>query len=121
SVVLSASRGDPSRAVAVPVLGSTGSATARAVLFVAFPATTTESDFSDSCITGYGSSPFPMRTRGVHPPVKPETSRFPCKELSHMPGSLTTPERQLLALSHPARVAFRVINHVGLRIEDFSR
>ncbi len=43
---------------------------------------------------------FPMRTRGGHPPVKPETSRFPCKELPHMPGSLTPPERQVLALSH---------------------
>src|SRR5277367_980405 len=43
---------------------------------------------------------FPMRTRGVHPPAKSETSRFPCKELPHMPGSLTTPERWVLALSH---------------------
>src|SRR6266446_87943 len=43
---------------------------------------------------------FPMRTRGVHPPAKSETSRFPCKERPHMPGSLTTPERQALALSH---------------------
>jgi hypothetical protein len=35
----------------------------------------------------------------LHPPAKPETSRFPCKELPHMPGSLTTPERRVLALS----------------------
>ena len=41
-----------------------------------------------------------MRTCGVHPPAKPETSRFPCKELPHMPGSVTTPERRALALSH---------------------
>jgi len=41
-----------------------------------------------------------MRTGGVHPPAEPETSRFPYKELPHMPGSLTTPERQVLALSH---------------------
>jgi hypothetical protein len=36
----------------------------------------------------------------VPPPAKSETSRFPCKELPHMPGSLTTPERWVLALSH---------------------
>src|SRR4051812_32524819 len=42
-----------------------------------------------------------MRTGGVHPPAEPETSRFPCKELPHMPGSLTTPEWRVLALSHP--------------------
>jgi hypothetical protein len=41
-----------------------------------------------------------MRTCGVHPRAKPETSRFPCKELAHMPGSRTTPERRVLALSH---------------------
>ena len=62
-----------------------------------------------------------MRTDGVHPPVKSETSRFPCKELPHMPGSLTTPERWGARAIAPARVAFRVIKHVGLRIEDFSR
>src|SRR3984893_15516149 len=27
---------------------------------------------------------FPTRTGGVHPPAKPEASRFPCKELPHM-------------------------------------
>ena len=27
-----------------------------------------------------------MRTYGVHPQVKPETSQFPCEELPHMPG-----------------------------------
>ena len=39
-----------------------------------------------------------MRTYGVHPQVKPETSRFPCKELPHIPGSSTTPEGLTLAL-----------------------
>jgi len=34
-----------------------------------------------------------MRTRGVQPQAKPETSRFPNKELPHMPGSPTTPGR----------------------------
>ena len=32
-----------------------------------------------------------MRTCGIRPQAKPETSRFPCKELPHMPVSLTTP------------------------------
>jgi hypothetical protein len=34
-----------------------------------------------------------MRTRGVQPRAKPEISRFPNKELPHMPGSSTTPGR----------------------------
>ena len=41
----------------VPGLGSTGSATGRPALFVGFVATMPESDFSGSCISGYGSSP----------------------------------------------------------------
>ena len=41
----------------VPGLGSTGSATGRPALFVGFIATMPESDFSGSCISGYGSSP----------------------------------------------------------------
>jgi len=40
-----------------------------------------------------------MRTSGVHPPAKPETSRFPCKERPHMPGSVTTPDRMALAIA----------------------
>ena len=43
---------------------------------------------------------FPMRTGGVLPLVEPETSRFLCKELPRMPGSLTTAEQRVLALSH---------------------
>ena len=35
---------------------------------------------------------FPMRACGIRPQVKPETSRFPRKELPHMPGSKTTPD-----------------------------
>jgi len=41
----------------VPGLGSTDSAAGRPALFVGFVATTPESDFSESCISGYGSSP----------------------------------------------------------------
>src|SRR3954465_7081373 len=55
----------------VPVLGSTGSATERSALFVGFTATTTESDFSGSCLIGYGSSPFrygpAVSNRGPNP------------------------------------------------------
>ena len=42
----------------VPALRSTNSAADCSALFVDFIATTAESDFSGSCITGYGSSPF---------------------------------------------------------------
>src|SRR5436190_7832792 len=38
-------------------LGSTGSAASCPALFVGFPATMAESDFSRPCIIGYGSSP----------------------------------------------------------------
>ena len=48
-------------------------------------------------------------------------SRFPYKKHPHMPGSPTTPGRSGARVGAPARVAFRVIKHVGLRIEDFSR
>src|SRR5882762_10832850 len=44
---------------------------------------------------------FPMRACGVHPQAEPETSRFPCKELPHMPGSSTTPGGIALAISRP--------------------
>jgi hypothetical protein len=40
-----------------PALGSTDSAADRSALFVGFPATMAESDFSRPCIIGYGSSP----------------------------------------------------------------
>ena len=41
----------------VPGLGSAGSVTGRPALFARFAATMPESDFSGSCISGYGSSP----------------------------------------------------------------
>src|SRR5215510_11887819 len=40
-----------------PALRSTGSAAVETALFVGFPATMAESDFSRPCIIGYGSSP----------------------------------------------------------------
>ena len=61
----------------VPVLGSTGSAADCSALFAGFTATTTESDFSGSCIIGYGSSPFrcgpAVSIRGPNP--RPPGSR----------------------------------------------
>jgi len=73
----------------VSVLGSTGSAADCSALFVGFPATATESDFSDSSHHRLRLLAFPMRACGVQPRAEPETSRFPCKELPHMPGSST--------------------------------
>ena len=58
-----------------------------------FVATMTESDFSGSCIIGFDSSSSRCGPGGVRPQAKPETSRFPRKELPHMPGSSTTPGR----------------------------
>ena len=101
----------------VSVLGSTNSAADRSALFVGFPATTTESDSSGSCIIGYDLV-FPMRTRGVQPQAKPEASRLPRKELPHMPGSSTTPSRAGTRDFVPVRVAFRHFDNVGTR--DFQ-
>jgi len=56
-----------------------------------------------------------MRTCGVHPPTKPETSRFPRKELPHMPGSSTTPGRADARDDTSDCVAFRDSEHVGTR------
>ena len=57
-----------------------------------------------------------MRTCGVHPQAKPETSRFPNKELPHMPGSPTTPGRADTRVDASVHVAFRENEHVGTRI-----
>jgi hypothetical protein len=61
---------------------------------------------------------FPTRASGVQPLVKPETSRFPCKELPHMPGSPTTPGWADACDNAPAHFAFRENDHVGTR--DFQ-
>src|SRR5271165_5771663 len=98
-----------------PVLGSTGSATDHSALFVGFVATTTESDFSGSCIIGFDSSSSRCGPGGVRPQAKPEASRFPRKELPHMPGSSTTPGRTGPRNNAPVHVAFRVYDHVGTR------
>src|SRR6266550_9528234 len=56
-----------------------------------------------------------MRTGGHCRTVDREISRFPSKELLHMPGSSTTPGRSDLAMVRPKRVAFRARNSVGTR------
>jgi hypothetical protein len=56
-----------------------------------------------------------MRTGGNCRTVDREISRFPSKELLHMPGSSTTPGRSDLAMVRPKRVAFRARNSVGTR------
>ncbi|MER9657952.1 hypothetical protein NKJ26_31815, partial [Mesorhizobium sp. M0152] len=52
---------------------------------------------------------FPLRT--IHPVLgrmaNPEISRFPYKELPHMPGSQTTPDRPSAREIAPVRFAFR--------------
>ena len=103
----------------VPGLGSTGSATGRPALFVGFIATMPESDFSGSCISGYGSSPSrygPSDPTG--PMADPEISRFPHKERPYMPGSQTTPGPTGARNNAPADFAFRQVNNVGTRIDN---
>ena len=88
-------------------------------LFVGFAATMAGSDFSRSCIIGYGSSPSrcgPGSTQYALL-VDREISRFPCKERLHMPGSPTTPGRSGARDGAPVRVAFRHANSVGTRDE----
>jgi hypothetical protein len=96
----------------VPALGSAGSAASAFVadtLFVGFPATIAECDFSRSFIVGYGSSP---SRRGPEQDAKPslltnrEISRFPRKERPHMPRSPTTPGRLGTRAGAPIRIAF---------------
>src|SRR5450759_532569 len=81
-----------------------------------------ESDFSESCINGYGSSPSrygPSDTTG--PTADPEISRFPRKERPYMPGSQTTPGPTGARSSAPADFAFRQVNNVGTRVaNDFA-
>src|SRR5271155_943240 len=73
----------------VPGLGSTGSAAGRPALFVGFAATLPESDFSGSCIGGYGSSPSHHGPRDpIGPMADPEISRFPRKERPYMPDPM---------------------------------
>jgi len=44
-----------------------------------------------------------------------EISRFPCKERPYMPGSPTTPDQTGARTIASARIAFRLLNNVGIR------
>jgi hypothetical protein len=109
----------------VPALGSTDSAAAAMLapaLFVGFTATTAVSDFSRSCIIGYGSSPSrcgPGQHAAPWLLADREISRFPNKKLLHMPGSVTTPDRPGARDGAPVRIAFHIRNCVGIRDEGF--
>jgi hypothetical protein len=82
-------------------------------LFAGFLATTAESDFSGSFIVGVRLLAFPTRASPVPRLVNPEISRFPPKELMHMPGSLTPPGRLDACESASNRIAFRPLDSVG--------
>src|ERR1700693_6500809 len=78
-----------------------------------------ESDFSGSCINGYGSSPSrygPSDPTG--PMADPEISRFPHKERTYMPGAQTTPGPTGARNNAPADFAFRQVNNVGNRVDN---
>ena len=96
-------------------LRSTGSAAGCPALFVGFAATMAESDFPGPFITGYGSSPPQCGPDGTPPLARPGTSRFPRKELRHMPGSSTPPGQPSARDNALGRVAFRFRNRVGTR------
>ena len=105
----------------VSALRSTGSAAGRPALFVGFSATMAESDFSRSCIGGYGSSPSRRGPDGHRPVVDREISRFPPKERPHMPGSPTTPGRPGARDGALVRVAFHLFDGVSTRDMYLSR
>jgi hypothetical protein len=60
-----------------------------------------------------------MRASPVLRLVRPEISRFPCKERACMPGSPTTPGRPSACGDALGHVAFRYTDSVGTR-EQFS-
>ena len=78
-----------------------------------FAATVEGSDFSGSCIIGYGSSPSRWGSLPSVRMVQLEISRFPYKELPYMPGSQTTQGRSGTRTDVPDRVFFRVSYRVG--------
>src|SRR6478672_2346711 len=60
-----------------------------------------------------------MRASSVLQLVRPEISRFPCKECACMPGSPTTPGHPSACVDALGHVAFRYTDSVGTR-EQFS-
>ena len=101
-------------------LGSANSAADCSALFVRFTATMAESDFSPSCIAGFGSSPSRREPIRLAPPVNGETSRFPYKERAYMPGSQTTQSRSHARVDACDRMAFRRSDGVGAPNEAFA-
>ena len=100
----------------VSVLRSTDSAADCSTLFVGFVATTTESDFSRSCITGYYFSRLPSADLRCPSAGRTRDLPVPAEELPHMPEFPTTPGRASARGNAPARVAFRVVDRVGSRV-----
>src|SRR5229473_2223498 len=86
----------------VPGLGSANSAAGRPALFVGFIATMPESDFSGSCISGYGSSP----------------SRYGPSDYNRAYGRSRDLPVPATGASVHARVAFREVNNVGTRVHN---
>ena len=94
----------------VPALRSTNSATGCPALFACFVATTAESDFSGSCITGYGSSPsrcgpaVSIRRPNPRPPGSRAKSFRTCQGLR--------PRRvgQMLAMTHLSVLPSVILN-----------
>ena len=102
-----------------PALRSTNSAADYSTLFTGFTATMAKSDFSASCIIGFGSSPSrygPAHLRAANA----ETSRFPCKKHPYMPGSQTTQSRSYARVDACDRIAFRRSDGVGAPIDAFA-
>jgi len=58
-----------------------------------------------------------MRTGVLPQAVTRETSRFPSKKRPHMPGSLTTPGRQVLALTRLSVLPSTVGTRVGVPVD----
>src|SRR5258705_3917933 len=99
----------------VSVLGSTGSATDCSALFVGFMATINGIRLLGSVHRRLRLLVFPTRTEGVHPPAKPEASRFPCKELPHMLRVFDHAGLGGRSRYRASHVAFRDSDHVGVR------
>ena len=102
-------------------LGSTGSAAGRSALFVGFPATMAESDFSRSVHHRLRLLAFPIRTRPARSWRWPDhgISRFPCKERACVPGSSTTPGCPSACVGALGHIAFHYTDSVGTR-DQFS-
>src|SRR5262245_61169647 len=80
-----------------------------------------ESDFSGSCISGYGSSPSRHGPSARKAYGRSRDLPVPTRGASVMPGSQTTPSSAGNRNIATADFAFRQVNHVGTRIYTVSR